>query len=40
MSSGMCVQDEMARLQQNIEELNPVSGQDTEEEKVFYPFTV
>ncbi|XP_040057466.2 coiled-coil domain-containing protein 93 isoform X1 [Gasterosteus aculeatus] len=25
--------DEMARLQQNIEELNPVSGQDTEEEK-------
>jgi len=28
------VQEEMARLQQNIEELKAASGQDTEEEKV------
>lgn len=31
---GCCVQEEMVRLQQNIEELKAASGEDTEEEKV------
>lgn len=30
----VCVQEEMARLQQNIEELKAASGQDNDEEKV------
>lgn len=32
---GCCVQEEMARLQQNIEELKMASGQDAQEEKVY-----
>ncbi len=31
---GCCVQEEMTRLQQNIEELKTASGEDTEEERV------
>lgn len=31
---GGCFQEEMARLQQNIEDLKMASGDDTEEDKV------
>lgn len=37
LTSSVCLQEEMVRLQQNIEELKAASGQDDGEEKVPSP---